>query len=112
MSHGGGIDLRNYGNDMVDAKIVEKIIQTFFENFDYILCFIEEEIDKLTIDVLQSFFCMFINKNHYEVVITFLTNLIRLNEEVLHISFSLISSYFFNNIFFYMIINNCGYLKC
>lgn len=49
-------DMRNYGEDMQDVKIVEKILRTLTEKFNYIVCSIEEskDIDCLYVDELQS----------------------------------------------------------
>lgn len=49
-------DMRNCGEDMPDVKIVEKILRTLAEKFNYIVCSIEEskDIDSLSIDALQS----------------------------------------------------------
>lgn len=49
-------DMRNCGEDMLDVKIVEKILRTLTENFNYIVCSIEEskDIDNLSVDALQS----------------------------------------------------------
>ncbi|XP_042022904.1 uncharacterized protein LOC121770190 [Salvia splendens] len=49
-------DMRNNGDDMQDVKIVEKILRTLTENFNYIVCSIEEskDIDSLSVDTLQS----------------------------------------------------------
>ncbi|XP_062010136.1 uncharacterized protein LOC133726576 [Rosa rugosa] len=49
-------DMRNYGEYMPDVKIVEKILCTLTERFNYIMCTIEEstDIDRLTVDQLQS----------------------------------------------------------
>lgn len=49
-------DMRNCGDDMQDVKIVEKILRTLTENFNYIVCSIEEskDIDNLSVDALQS----------------------------------------------------------
>ncbi|XP_048231264.1 uncharacterized protein LOC125370294 [Ricinus communis] len=49
-------DMRSCGENMPDVKIVEKIIRTLTENFNYIVCSIEEskDIDILTVDALQS----------------------------------------------------------
>ncbi|KAF1863412.1 hypothetical protein Lal_00031299 [Lupinus albus] len=49
-------DMRNCGEDMPDVKIVEKILRTLTENFNYIVCSIEEskDIDSLSVDELQS----------------------------------------------------------
>ncbi|KAL1221312.1 hypothetical protein V5N11_002154 [Cardamine amara subsp. amara] len=49
-------DMRNCGDDMQDVKIVEKIMRTLNESFNYIVCSIEEskDIDNLSVDALQS----------------------------------------------------------
>ena len=49
-------DMRNLGEDMTNGKIVEKILRTLTENFNYIVCSIEEsnDINKLSVDELQS----------------------------------------------------------
>mgnify|MGYP001792253449 CR=1 FL=1 len=49
-------DMRNCGDDMQDVKIVEKILRTLTENFNYIVCSIEEskDIDTMSVDTLQS----------------------------------------------------------
>ena len=49
-------DMRNLGEDIPDVKIVEKILRTLTENFNYIVCSIEEsnDINTLTVDELQS----------------------------------------------------------
>ncbi|CAM8991569.1 unnamed protein product [Rhodiola kirilowii] len=49
-------DMRNCGEDMPDVKIVEKVLRTLTENFNYIVCSIEEskDIDSLSVDALQS----------------------------------------------------------
>ncbi|GJT82884.1 retrovirus-related pol polyprotein from transposon TNT 1-94 [Tanacetum coccineum] len=49
-------NMRNCGEDMDDVKIVEKILRTLRENFNFVVCSIEEskDIDKLTVDELQS----------------------------------------------------------
>ena len=48
--------MRVYGEEMGDVKIVEKILRTLTERFNYIVCCIEESKDteKLTVDELQS----------------------------------------------------------
>ena len=48
--------MRTYGEDMSDVKVVEKILHSFIENFNYIVCSIEEskDIDTLSVDELQS----------------------------------------------------------
>lgn len=35
-------DMRNYGEDMPNVKIVEKILRTLTDKFNYIVCSIEE----------------------------------------------------------------------
>lgn len=49
-------DMRNCGEDMQDVKIVEKILRTLTEKFNYVVCSIEEskDIDTLSVDALQS----------------------------------------------------------
>ena len=49
-------DIRNLGEDMPDAKVVEKILRTLLEKFTYIVCAIEEskDIKEMTVDELQS----------------------------------------------------------
>ncbi|XP_020262696.1 uncharacterized protein LOC109838685 [Asparagus officinalis] len=49
-------DMRNCGEDMTDVKIVEKILRTLTEKWNYIVCSIEEanDIDQLSVDALQS----------------------------------------------------------
>ncbi|XP_071740806.1 uncharacterized protein [Rutidosis leptorrhynchoides] len=49
-------DMRNYGEDMTNVKIVEKILRTLTDNFIPVVCSIEEakDIDTLTVDELQS----------------------------------------------------------
>ena len=43
-------DMRNCGEDMSDVKIVEKILRSLTEKFNFVVCPIEEskDIDKLT----------------------------------------------------------------
>ncbi|XP_058765020.1 uncharacterized protein LOC131638480 [Vicia villosa] len=50
------IDMRNHGKDVDDVKIVEKILRTLTEKWNYIVCSIEEakDIDQLSVDALQS----------------------------------------------------------
>ena len=45
-----------YGEDMQDVKVVEKILRSLTEKFNYVVCSIEElkDIDVLTIDELKS----------------------------------------------------------
>ena len=49
-------DMRNYRDDMDDVKIVEKILRSLTDNFNFVVCSIEESkhIDLLTVDKLQS----------------------------------------------------------
>lgn len=49
-------DMRNFGEDMTDVKIVEKILRTLTDKWNYIVCSIEEskDIDTLSVDALQS----------------------------------------------------------
>lgn len=49
-------DMRNFGEEMTDVKIVEKILRTLTEKWNYIVCSIEEakDIDSLSVDALQS----------------------------------------------------------
>ncbi|XP_074378049.1 uncharacterized protein LOC141719571 [Apium graveolens] len=49
-------DMRNCGETMNDVKIVEKILRSLTENFNYVVCSIEEskDIDALTVDELQA----------------------------------------------------------
>lgn len=49
-------DMRNYGEDVDDVKIVEKILRTLTDKWNYIVCSIEEskDIDQLSVDALQS----------------------------------------------------------
>ena len=49
-------DMSNFGENMTNEKIVEKILRTLTENFNYIVCSIEEskDINCLTVDELQS----------------------------------------------------------
>ncbi|KAL8106255.1 hypothetical protein AgCh_029879 [Apium graveolens] len=49
-------NMRNLGEDMKDVKIMEKVLRTLSEKFNYIVCSIEEskDIDVLSVDELQS----------------------------------------------------------
>lgn len=49
-------NMRNLGEDMQDTKIVEKILRTLTEKFNYVVCSIEEskDINYLSVDELQS----------------------------------------------------------
>ncbi|XP_048235396.1 uncharacterized protein LOC112534844 [Ricinus communis] len=48
--------MRNCGEEINDVKIVEKILRTLTERFNYVVCSIEEskDIDMLSVDQLQS----------------------------------------------------------
>jgi hypothetical protein len=63
--------MRAYGEEMEDVKIIEKILRTLTEKFNYIVCCIEEskDIDKLSVDDLQSSLIVHeqkFRKNHSE----------------------------------------------
>ncbi|XP_024976241.1 uncharacterized protein LOC112514141 [Cynara cardunculus var. scolymus] len=49
-------EMRNCGEHMEDVKIVEKILWTLTEKWNYVVCLIEESknIDELSVDALQS----------------------------------------------------------
>lgn len=49
-------DMRNLGEDIPDAKVVEKILRTLVEKYTYVVCAIEEskDITEMTVDELQS----------------------------------------------------------
>ncbi|CAM8965989.1 unnamed protein product [Rhodiola kirilowii] len=49
-------DMRNNGESVDDEKIVEKVLRTLTDNFNYVVCSIEEskDINKLSVDELQS----------------------------------------------------------
>lgn len=49
-------DMRNLGEEMPDAKVVEKILRTLVEKFTYVVCAIEEsnDIKEMSVDALQS----------------------------------------------------------
>jgi hypothetical protein len=49
-------DMNNCRENMNDMKIVEKILRSLTENFNFVVCSIEEskDIDLLTVDELQS----------------------------------------------------------
>lgn len=49
-------DMRNYGESMDDVKIIKKILRSLTENFNFVVCSIEEskDIDSLTVDELQA----------------------------------------------------------
>ncbi|XP_076917024.1 uncharacterized protein LOC143576934 [Bidens hawaiensis] len=48
--------MRNLGEELSDVKVVEKILRSLTENFNYVVCTIEEskDIDALSVDELQS----------------------------------------------------------
>lgn len=48
-------DMRNCGEILEDVKIVEKILWSLTENFNFVVCSIEEskDIDRLSVDELQ-----------------------------------------------------------
>jgi len=48
--------MRTYGDQMPDVTVVEKILRSLSEKFNYVVCSIKEskDIDKLSIDELQS----------------------------------------------------------
>lgn len=49
-------DMRNLGENIPDAKVVEKIMRTLVEKYTYVVCAIEEskDITEMTVDELQS----------------------------------------------------------
>ncbi|XP_050916055.1 uncharacterized protein LOC127131162 [Lathyrus oleraceus] len=49
-------DMRNYGEDVSDVKIVDKILRTLTDKWKYIICSIKEakDINQLFMDALQS----------------------------------------------------------
>lgn len=49
-------DMRNCGENIDDVKIVEKILRSLTENFNFVVCSIEEskDIDSITVDELQA----------------------------------------------------------
>lgn len=49
-------EMRNYGEELADVKIVEKILRTLTDKWNYVVCCIEEakDIDTLTVDALES----------------------------------------------------------
>nr|GEY17382.1 hypothetical protein [Tanacetum cinerariifolium] len=50
------IEMRNYGETMEDVKIVEKILRTLTDKWNFVVCSIEEskDVDEMTVDELQS----------------------------------------------------------
>ncbi|XP_050902807.1 uncharacterized protein LOC127115267 [Lathyrus oleraceus] len=59
-------DMRNYGEDVSDVKIVEKILRTLTDKWNYIICSIEEakDIDQVPVDALQS--SLFIHEQKFK----------------------------------------------
>lgn len=59
-------DMRNYGENMANVKIVEKILRTLTDKWNYIVCFIEEskDIDALFVDALQSL--LFVHESKFK----------------------------------------------
>ncbi|XP_022042121.1 uncharacterized protein LOC110944782 [Helianthus annuus] len=49
-------NMQNCGEDMTEVKVVEKVLHSLTENFNFVVCTIEEskDIDKLYVDELQS----------------------------------------------------------
>nr|GEY18179.1 retrovirus-related Pol polyprotein from transposon TNT 1-94 [Tanacetum cinerariifolium] len=49
-------DMRNFGEEMTEVKVVEKILRSLTEKFNYVVCSIEEskDTDAMTVDELQS----------------------------------------------------------
>lgn len=49
-------DMRNCGESLDDVKIVEKILRSLTENFNFVVCSIEEskDIDRLSVDELHA----------------------------------------------------------
>lgn len=49
-------NMRNYGENMPDVKVVEKILHSLTKQYNYVVCSIEEskDIDSLSVDELQS----------------------------------------------------------
>ncbi|XP_023519364.1 uncharacterized protein LOC111782798 [Cucurbita pepo subsp. pepo] len=68
-------DMRNCGEDMSDVKIVDKILRSLTNKFNFVVCSIEEskDIDQLTVDELQVFLLVHeqkvINKRSEEKVL-------------------------------------------
>lgn len=48
--------MRNCGEQMQDVKVVEKVLRSLTDQFNYVVCSIEEskDIDNLSVDELQS----------------------------------------------------------
>jgi hypothetical protein len=49
-------EMRNFGEEMTEVQVVEKILRSLTENFNYVVCSIEEskDTDTITVDELQS----------------------------------------------------------
>ncbi|KAD5316822.1 hypothetical protein E3N88_16768 [Mikania micrantha] len=49
-------EMRNFGEEMTDVKIVEKVLRSLTEGFTYVVCSIEEskDTDEMSVDELQS----------------------------------------------------------
>lgn len=49
-------EMRNFGEEITDVMIVEKILRSLTENFNYVVCSIEEskDTDAMSVDELQS----------------------------------------------------------
>jgi hypothetical protein len=49
-------DMRNYGETMDDVKIVENVLRSLTERFNFVVCSIEEskDIEALLVDELQG----------------------------------------------------------
>lgn len=49
-------EMRNFGEEMTDVKVVEKILRSLTEKFNYVVCSIEEskDTDQISVDELQS----------------------------------------------------------
>jgi len=47
-------EMRNFGEEMTDVKVVEKILRSLTENFNYVVCSIEEskDTDEISVDEL------------------------------------------------------------
>nr|GEX68647.1 putative RNA-directed DNA polymerase [Tanacetum cinerariifolium] len=50
-------DMRNYGESMDDVKIVEKILRTLTESFNFVVCSIEESKDINTLTEVGKYIC-------------------------------------------------------
>nr|GEW01292.1 retrovirus-related Pol polyprotein from transposon TNT 1-94 [Tanacetum cinerariifolium] len=48
--------MRNFGEEMPDVKVVEKILRSLTERFNYVVCSIEEskDMDEISVEELQS----------------------------------------------------------